>query len=611
LIEIFIFVAGGFLVLYSGYFCMAGSSSARGQPESATIFTFAGVRRRQGYVNGVRMYLPTSPAAGAAFSTGPAYIANANSVAAQFNQPYGMAIDSSLGYPIVFLADGATYVIRTINVRTNQVWTFAGNTRGWPDGIGSNAGFYQIYHLESDRRGLVQGRPVFFIGDYSRIRRMIVANQSVATIAGSNTAGFADGFGSAAMFNLPCESAMDPFGQPHLYIADYYNNRIRMLNLDTRQVITVAGGGSLVDGPGPVATFVYPYGLEFGPPDSAYARYLFITDAHRVRMMDIDTRFVYTIAGKTAAGFADGIGSSASFSWPRGIVPVALSGTVYAFVASSNDHRVRRVNVATGEVVTVAGTGVANLIEGVASSAAMEFPTGLEFYSQNLNAGTLSLLVSEAGANSVIREFKFSAASVCQAGYVCGPGSVNSTGTSLCPAGRPNNKYRQRVLHFSHSSFSFLCELQAHIVQVVQMPHCCVHPVRGALPAVGQSAVVSFVRLVVGVQLARRLPLATDLAMLVTSAQQDHQILLVVACFCTRNFSIPQMRFPTSMVHLAMVGNRLLALLAITTLSVSARMMFALAASSTLAPSCRALFGSPIKLPFNSSLARMMASWLY
>jgi hypothetical protein len=54
----------------------------------------------------------------------------------------------------------------------------------------------------------------------------VIAN--VTTVAGSGTAGFADGTGAAAMFNNPIGVALDPAG--FVYIGDFYNNRIRKIS---------------------------------------------------------------------------------------------------------------------------------------------------------------------------------------------------------------------------------------------------------------------------------------------------------------------------------------------------------------------------------------------
>ena len=104
----------------------------------------------------------------------------------------------------------------------------------------------------------------------------------VTTLAGSGTAGSADGTGSAAQFNYPAGVAVDSSGT--VYVGDQGNQRIRK--------ITSAG-------------------------------------------------VVTTLAGSGTAGFADGTGSAAQFSDPYGVA-VDSSGTVY--VGDFSNHRIRKIS---------------------------------------------------------------------------------------------------------------------------------------------------------------------------------------------------------------------------------------------------------------------------
>lgn len=97
----------------------------------------------------------------------------------------------------------------------------------------------------------------------------------VNTLAGSGTASSVDGTGTGASFKGPFGVALDSTNQ-FLFVNDLDGNKIRKVNLDTRQVTTIAGTGTsgYQDGSDSVATFSAPRGLAFS---SAYNK-VFVAD---------------------------------------------------------------------------------------------------------------------------------------------------------------------------------------------------------------------------------------------------------------------------------------------------------------------------------------------
>ena len=90
----------------------------------------------------------------------------------------------------------------------------------------------------------------------------------VATLAGSGTAGYADGQGSSASFNRPLGVAVD--GSGSVYVADANNSRIRKITANGT-VSTLAGGDSgYADGSGSSAKFYYPIGIAVDENDNLY-----------------------------------------------------------------------------------------------------------------------------------------------------------------------------------------------------------------------------------------------------------------------------------------------------------------------------------------------------
>lgn len=134
-------------------------------------------------------------------------------------------------------------------------------------------------------------------------------------------------------------------------------------------VTTLAGStAGFADGPGNTAQFLAPTGVAVAPDGTVYVA---DTTNHRIRTIDPATGQVATLAGTGLAGFADGPGTIAQFNNPFG-VSVAADGTVY--VADTNNHRIRTINPATGGVTTLAGTDTAGYVDGPGSTARFNSP---------------------------------------------------------------------------------------------------------------------------------------------------------------------------------------------------------------------------------------------
>jgi sugar lactone lactonase YvrE len=101
---------------------------------------------------------------------------------------------------------------------------------------------------------------------------------TVSTFAGDGTAGFNDGATSSAQFNNPYGVAVDSSG--NVYVADYFNNRIRKISGGV--VSTLAGDGtqSYLDGTGTAARFNFPSGVAV---DSSGNVYVADVGNHRIR----------------------------------------------------------------------------------------------------------------------------------------------------------------------------------------------------------------------------------------------------------------------------------------------------------------------------------------
>ncbi|MFN3432685.1 MAG: hypothetical protein ACK46X_22405, partial [Candidatus Sericytochromatia bacterium] len=195
-----------------------------------------------------------------------------------------------------------------------------------------------------------------------RIRK-VTPQGVVSTVAGSY--GYADGTGTAALFNAPYGIALNPSGD--LIVADRTNQRVRKVTT-AGVVTTLAGNGfaRLADGSAASAVFATPRGACFDPAGNLYVA---DTDNHVIRKVAADGT-VSTFAGTGMPGFKDGAKAVAMFSGPYGVFWEA-SGSL--LVADYNNHRIRRVS-ADGTVSTVAGTGSAAHADGPAAQAKFYHP---------------------------------------------------------------------------------------------------------------------------------------------------------------------------------------------------------------------------------------------
>lgn len=162
-------------------------------------------------------------------------------------------------------------------------------------------------------------------------------------------------------------------------------------------------GGALVgsitagfaDGTFAEAKFDRPAGLAYHSP-VAGTHLLYVADErnHRIRRINLGTGMVSTLAGSGIAGKADGSAGSARFLYPTAVA-VDTAGNVY--VADTGNHCIRRIAALDGSVTTVAGTGVAGLRDGSGGVAQFSSPAGL------VCAADGSILVADVGNHRIAK----------------------------------------------------------------------------------------------------------------------------------------------------------------------------------------------------------------
>ena len=276
--------------------------------------------------------------------------------AAQFNLPQSVAVDAAGN---VYVAEGNNHRIRKITT-AGAVSTLAGSTFGFANGVGAAAQFNSPGGVAVDAAGNV------YVADSNNNRiRKITAAGAVSTLAGSGTAGSANGDGSVAQFRNPGGVAVDAAG--NVYVADTDNNRIRKVTAEG-SVSTLAGStAGFADGSGAAAQFSLPFGVAVDAAGNVY-----VADASNNRIRKVTALgVVSTLAGSTD-GFADGSGAAARFSTPFDVA-VDASGNVY--VADFSNNRIRKVTAA-GVVSTLAGS-TNGFLDGSGAAAQFNLPQGV------------------------------------------------------------------------------------------------------------------------------------------------------------------------------------------------------------------------------------------
>ncbi len=187
-------------------------------------------------------------------------------------------------------------------------------------------------------------------------------------------AGSADGDGGAASFSAPMGLALD--GAGNLYVADSRSAIIRKVSLANGEVTTLAGSPNHLgstNGVGAAASFDSPHGLACDG-----AGHLFVADTTNeiVRQIDLASGQVTTLAGEAGhPGKSDGVGSAALFDHPMGL---AADGAGHLFVGDSYNFAVRQIDVAQANVTTLAGRlGIPGAADGIGADAGFSYLEGL------------------------------------------------------------------------------------------------------------------------------------------------------------------------------------------------------------------------------------------
>lgn len=322
--------------------------------------------------------------------------------AAQFNHPYGLAIDA-VGN--LFIADLGNARIREITTDGN-IRTVAGSGATVPDGIGTLVPALST-KLIQPRNVAIDTDGTYYISDFGANRVYRVANGMLAALAGSGKAGFAGDGAPALLAQLNSPAGIASDSQGTIYIADSGNNLIRRVyrgvittiySLNAPTGVALAANGSLC-----IAAAHYvgtttraTSGLTSARDVAADASGNLYATIGQVVAKATASGTVSTIAGSGAAryfGGDNGQAIAARFHNPSGIA-LDIAGNWY--IADTANHRVRRI-APNGIVTTIAGTGVAGSAGdgGLATVAQLNSPRSVAVDLQR------NIYIADTGNNRV------------------------------------------------------------------------------------------------------------------------------------------------------------------------------------------------------------------
>lgn len=331
---------------------------------------------------------------------------------ASLNLPYGLVVDAAGN---IYVADLGNNRVRRI-AADGTILTIAGSGQSGPVGDGGPATGAELL---APRNVALDAAGNLYISEFGgqRVRKVTPGGQ-ISTVAGTGTAGLGGDGGPATAGQLAYPAGLAVDGRGTLYIADSQNQRIRQIlpggvistllggtpatALSTPTVIAVDSAGTIYvadysnivhaytaagawtnfagtgatgfagdGGPAASAILAAPHDLAVDTGGRLY-----IADGTRLRIVGANG-VIQTVAGDPQlSAIGDGAAATAApLSHPSA---VALDNAGNLYLAETGADRIREVS-ATGQIATLAGTGIAGLAGdgGPAASAQLNSPAGV------------------------------------------------------------------------------------------------------------------------------------------------------------------------------------------------------------------------------------------
>jgi thiol-disulfide isomerase/thioredoxin len=263
---------------------------------------------------------------------------------ARFNRPQGMCVVEDT----LYVADTENHAIRAIRLKDKSVETVAGNGQQTHRMKGSGPGKMTALSSPWDVILIPSTRSLAIaMAGIHEIWRYDLDSGIVSSWAGTGAENIEDGPIATALFAQPSGLATDGH---HLYVADSEVSALRAISLDKKRhyVSTIVGSGLFVfddvDGRGPEVRLQHCLGVAFGDGK------LYVADTYnnKIKVCDPQTKSVETLVGTKLAGHSD---NPPKFYQPGGLSVAEKAHKLY--VADTNNSQIRVVDLKDKSVSTL------------------------------------------------------------------------------------------------------------------------------------------------------------------------------------------------------------------------------------------------------------------
>lgn len=273
---------------------------------------------------------------------------------AEFNHPQGVALQVTGEGEVLYICDTENHLIRRADLKARTVETLVGtgeqarnfNVAGTGTNVALNSPWDAVMHDGKLYIAMAGPHQLWVVDPKTREAR---------AYAGSGRENHVDGPLLDAALAQPSGITTDG---KSLFFADSEVSSVRAASLKSDgNVSTIVGQGLFdfgdVDGVGDEVRLQHPLGVVY----AGGKLYVADTYNHKIKELDIQKRESHTYAGTRERGVKDGDRKQAEFNEPGGITATSKA----LFIADTNNHLIRRIDLASGEVSTLELKGLEKL----------------------------------------------------------------------------------------------------------------------------------------------------------------------------------------------------------------------------------------------------------